>query len=191
MIKLHKQNDYKIMPWKNGLGVTTEIAIHPADANFPQDDFLWRFSSAKVQAQNNFSNFNGCDRVLAVVKGEGLILNGELLKPLTPLCFSGITPINCELISGEVIDLGVIYKKEKFDVKMTAQAFEKSNEPQSISLQNGVNFIFCVSGKIRIDGVELQEFDSIEIQNVELIQISIFESAKCLFILISARNPLP
>jgi len=40
--------DFVPKPWKNGLGVTREIHIHPEGANFETDDFLWRLSSADV-----------------------------------------------------------------------------------------------------------------------------------------------
>ena len=43
---MHKwsKQDYHTMPWKNGGGSTTELAIFPAGANL--DNFVWRLSTA-------------------------------------------------------------------------------------------------------------------------------------------------
>ncbi len=46
--------DFVPKPWKNGLGVTREIHIHPEGANFEEDSFLWRLSSADVTAGGPF-----------------------------------------------------------------------------------------------------------------------------------------
>ena len=39
--------DYRIMPWKNGGGTTTEIAVFPAGASL--ETFEWRFSPAPTR----------------------------------------------------------------------------------------------------------------------------------------------
>lgn len=60
------------MPWKNGGGVTTEIAIAPAGATL--ETFDWRVSAAQVDAPGRFSRFDGVDRTLAVTAGGNLTL---------------------------------------------------------------------------------------------------------------------
>ena len=62
--------NYKVMPWKNGLGSTTEIAIFPANAKL--DDFDWRVSMAQVTSDGPFSSFPGIDRTLLVIDGAGI-----------------------------------------------------------------------------------------------------------------------
>ena len=42
---------YRAMPWKNGQGITHEIAREPAAG----DSFLWRLSIAEVAADGDFS----------------------------------------------------------------------------------------------------------------------------------------
>jgi environmental stress-induced protein Ves len=39
-----RARDVPATPWKNGGGVTREIAVHPQGAGF--DDFVWRLSMA-------------------------------------------------------------------------------------------------------------------------------------------------
>jgi hypothetical protein len=41
---IYKQEDHRTMSWKNGLGTTREIAIHPLNSDFKTDRFLWRLS---------------------------------------------------------------------------------------------------------------------------------------------------
>ena len=43
------------VPWKNGGGVTREVAAHPAGASL--EDFDWRVSTAEVRAAGPFSGF--------------------------------------------------------------------------------------------------------------------------------------
>ena len=45
--RLIRASDCRCMPWKNGGGATTEIAVHPHDAGLA--DFEWRVSIATVQ----------------------------------------------------------------------------------------------------------------------------------------------
>jgi len=43
------QEAFRVMPWKNGLGSTTQFIIHPPEATL-NDAFEWRLSSAAVSA---------------------------------------------------------------------------------------------------------------------------------------------
>lgn len=55
------RGNYHTQSWKNGLGKTDEIAIYPPDKDFIKDDFFWRFSINRMQANCNFSMFPGYD----------------------------------------------------------------------------------------------------------------------------------
>ena len=52
---LTTESEYRLMPWKNGLGVTREMAVFPSGANLERGDFLWRLSSADVGTSGPFS----------------------------------------------------------------------------------------------------------------------------------------
>jgi len=54
-MKLIPADAMRRMPWKNGGGVTTEIAIAPEGATL--DNFDWRVSTAQVDAAGPFSRF--------------------------------------------------------------------------------------------------------------------------------------
>jgi environmental stress-induced protein Ves len=171
MTNLIKSNDYKIMPWKNGLGITSEIEIDPKNSNFPNDDFLWRLSSAKIQAPNSFSNFSGYDRILIVWSGSGLILNQHKLVPLVPYKFKGEDLIECSLIADEVLDLGLIYKRGVFKAEMSVVNFLKSENPHQLILGDGIHFLFCVQGQLIFGDQKIESMDTLKIQGPIKIQI--------------------
>ncbi len=101
--------DYRRMPWRNGGGVTTEIALAPG----PGERFLWRVSIADVASDGPFSRFDGYDRHIVVLDGAGMTLdcgaNGRLeLRPLAPRSFSGDWDVTGTLVAGPVRDFNVI-----------------------------------------------------------------------------------
>jgi uncharacterized protein len=65
MIHLLSPLAYRVKPWKNGGGTTTEIAIHPEDAGW--DDFLWRVAIANIGQSGPFSSFPGIDRSIVLL----------------------------------------------------------------------------------------------------------------------------
>lgn len=152
------------MPWKNGQGVTAEIAISPGSAKFPQDEFIWRLSSATIKTANLFSQFEKCDRLLAVWKGEGLVLNGFELLPFTPFQFSGEQAIECRLINDEVVDLGLIYRRDQVSAEMKVLTLTKAY-PQTLPLQQAIHFLVCAKGQFSVD-------DAIEVMNEDVLWVN-------------------
>src|SRR5258708_2763617 len=51
--------DARRVPWKNGRGVTDELALWPPGASFERGDFDWRIACAGVDAAGPFSAFPG------------------------------------------------------------------------------------------------------------------------------------
>lgn len=106
--------NYKVMPWKNGLGSTTEIAIFPADAKL--DDFDWRVSMAQVTSDGAFSSFPGIDRTLLVIDGAGIDLDvagyaSVRIDRGTIHSFPGDQPTSAILIDGSIKDLNVMSRR--------------------------------------------------------------------------------
>lgn len=72
-MKLLSAKDYRLVPWKNGGGVTREVtACYPPEGT----DFLWRVSIATVDGSGPFSHFAGIDRSIAVLDGGTMELTG-------------------------------------------------------------------------------------------------------------------
>ncbi|MFJ8014351.1 HutD family protein [Streptomyces sp. NPDC096339] len=100
--------------WKNGGGVTREIAVFPDGADM--DDFLWRASLAEVAADGPFSAFPGVDRTLTLAEGAGmdLVVGGRrrlVEERFAPQDFPGDEPTDCRLLSGPVVNLNVMYRR--------------------------------------------------------------------------------
>jgi uncharacterized protein len=114
MHRLLKPADYVRMPWKNGGGQTTQIAVHPAGA--AAAEFDWRVSVADVATDGPFSHFPGVDRVLVLVSGAGMRLAGdtlsaELRAPFEPYLFSGDEALSCSLVAGPVRDFNLMLRR--------------------------------------------------------------------------------
>ncbi|CAB3752768.1 Protein Ves [Paraburkholderia solisilvae] len=72
-ITLIRAADLLAAPWKNGGGVTREIAAYPHAAGY--DTFIWRVSLADVEQAGPFSRFAGVDRTLVLLSGAGMLLD--------------------------------------------------------------------------------------------------------------------
>jgi environmental stress-induced protein Ves len=104
----------RVMPWKNGGGSTAEIAVFPPGASL--DDFDWRISMARVEADGPFSFFPGVDRTLTLLDGDGLELRSHgkarILTADDPtLRFAGEEPIAARLIAGPLTDFNVMTRR--------------------------------------------------------------------------------
>lgn len=99
---------FRTQTWKNGGGVTHEIARETRDGRL-----LWRLSIAEVASDGPFSAFPGLARILTVIEGAGLRLDtpdGCIdALPFTPVAFSGTLPVIGRRIDGPVRDLNVIH----------------------------------------------------------------------------------
>lgn len=113
-MKILRAADYKTMPWKNGIGSTTEIAISPADATL--ENFGWRVSMAQVASDGPFSSFAAIERTLLVLEGDGLDLSvahqeTKRIDRETVHSFPGDQPTSARLVDGPIIDLNVMSRR--------------------------------------------------------------------------------
>jgi environmental stress-induced protein Ves len=103
------------VPWKNGGGITREVAAFPEGAGF--DAFHWRISIADVAAGGPFSRFPGIDRVLTVIEGRGLVLSVEGMADVDlnershPFAFAGDAACDGLLLFGPIRDLNVMTRR--------------------------------------------------------------------------------
>jgi len=71
------------VPWKNGGGLTREVAAHPPYSDL--GNFDWRVSLAEVARGGPFSPFPGVDRHMAVISGRmELSISGRGAVSLSP-----------------------------------------------------------------------------------------------------------
>jgi uncharacterized protein len=105
-------------PWRNGGGVTRELASHPKAASAQDGAWDWRVSIADVTKAGDFSAFPGMERVLTVVDGELLLLTVDgaehPLEKYRPFRFSGDAAAHGALPTGDIRDLNVITRAGSF-----------------------------------------------------------------------------
>jgi environmental stress-induced protein Ves len=148
MMRILRAADYRVMPWKNGGGTTTEIAVSPDGAGL--DDFDWRVSMARVEGSGPFSSFAGIDRTLSVLAGEGIVLDvaGQPTARLTPasapFSFPADLPTSAALTAGPITDLNVMTRRG-----VTLHSVERMaiSQPVDIATGAGATLILCHKGE--------------------------------------------
>ena len=156
--KLIERAAYRKMRWKNGLGVSEEIAVASAPGAV---GFSWRLSFAQVAAGGPFSHYPDFDRILVVWRGDGLSLErgGEVveLPPLKPLRFSGNEVIESRLNAGPIEDFNVIYDPKV--IRVDCQVVHVESETW-LPPTAGQRFVVCVRGELTCDDAKVQTGDT-------------------------------
>lgn len=150
--------DYRVMPWKNGGGSTTELLIHPPGATL-EEGFQWRLSMADVTASGPFSNFPGVDRTLMLLAGYGMDLDHgdhghqRLEGPFRPVTFSGDWPTSGTLLDGPCRDFNVMSARG-----VVRHALDVLSLDEPIDLPEAdLVLVFCLRGQAEVQGTPLAE----------------------------------
>jgi environmental stress-induced protein Ves len=123
-VRILRNSDYRIMPWKNGGGTTTEIFVAPENAGLSGQPFDWRVSIADVAGDGPFSPFPGYDRHIMVIEGRGMMLEGgpqgsvDLTRPFVPQSFSGDWAVSGRLVSGPVRDFNLMARRGRYGSRL-------------------------------------------------------------------------
>ncbi len=151
MITVIPATAFKTVPWKNGLGHTTELAINNGGnlANFD-----WRLSIASVVNDGEFSNFSGYQRNLVLIEGSGLILdhgNGDIDK-LTNLLdiahFDGGNKTHGSLVNGAINDFNVITNQQSYNAQV--DSYPGSKTLSFTPTVNTVAFVYSLTDETKI-----------------------------------------
>lgn len=140
------------MPWKNGLGMTLELAVEPPSATL-ESDFHWRLSSAEVATSGPFSAFPGLQRWLLLLDGAGFRIDfGErgcvlLDESRVPLTFSGDWPATATLLEGPCTDLNLMVDPGR--CRASLQVLHPDAE-LTIPLAPGTHLVFVVAGSLAV-----------------------------------------
>ncbi|HTV68557.1 MAG TPA: HutD family protein [Rhizobiaceae bacterium] len=146
-MRILRAADHRVMPWKNGGGTTTEIAVYPEGAGL--DTFEWRVSMARVETNGPFSAFPGVERTLAVLDGEGIRLEIEGQKPIEltkrskPLGFPADVKTSAELLGGAITDLNVMTRRGTWKHTVERVALR---ERTRIELFSGATLVLASEG---------------------------------------------
>jgi uncharacterized protein len=155
---------YRPMPWKNGQGITHEIAREPADA----DKFLWRLSIADVAASSPFSPFPGYDRTITLITGEGIRLEFDgapakvLDQRLVSFGFSGDWPCRCRLLGGPVRDLNLMVDRER--ARAATELLRLPAAPVARAVADGWLLVYCAEGRLASQGLGVEAGDTLALE---------------------------
>jgi uncharacterized protein len=163
-VRVLRAASYAAAPWKNGGGVTHEIARSDADAS-P----AWRLSVATIDRDGPFSNFSGCDRTIVPIDGAGFELAFDdgtsvcLNRLFEPFAFAGEARVSCRLVDGRSRDFNVITRRDRW-----THAVQRLDVPAAGTTirPEGTSFVFA-SGAISIRAaygeVTLEAGDTLEL----------------------------
>ncbi len=163
MLTILSPETFKTIPWKNGLGHTTELAISDG-GNL--DNFDWRLSIASVVNDGDFSNFSGYQRNLVLIEGEGLTLdhrNGNidnLTKLLDMSYFDGGSNTHGALVNGGIKDFNIITKQATFSANVHCYI-----EQQDVMVKlatNSLVFVYSLTDELNIRAIK-QEMASVPV----------------------------
>lgn len=140
-------SDYRRTPWKNGGGVTIDIAgAWRAGSQGDWSGMLWRFGRTAIVEPAPFSDLSGYDRVQIAVRGRGLSLqtpNGEIdvREPFKPARFAGETPITSRLDHGPVEVVNLIGARADAAIDLRALRAD-----ESAMLSSGLHIVYAADG---------------------------------------------
>jgi environmental stress-induced protein Ves len=139
---------YRRVPWRNGGGVTVDIAV---------DGDIWRFSRTPITTAGPFSDYTGYDRLQVLVAGCGLVLetpDGEidLRQPFQPVRFAGEAAIRSRLEAGPVEVVNLLGDRARVRL---ALAVTTAGEMQRLG--QGLHFAYCPAGHAVV-GLQGQDY---------------------------------
>jgi len=146
-------------PWKNGGGITREVASCA---------YEWRVSIADIDRDGPFSRFDGIDRTLVLLSGAGMTLTEAggarhvLDAPLARADFAGETAIDATLHDGPTRDFNLMTRRSaaRGTVDVWRAGTHRVERADTVLL-------FCASGAVgvEIDGAHyaLQEMDTLRL----------------------------
>ncbi len=178
-------------PWKNGGGVTSEVAVFPAGATM--DDFLWRVSIAEVAEAGAFSRFPMVDRVLAVLEGSlSLSLAGEdapvqLSSATGAHAFPGDVDAQGTPLDGPVRDLNVMVRRGAWQA--TTEVLRPSTPMRVDDLPRCVLVVAMGEARAEYRGetFALNWLDALRIDEADGASITLSSSAPLYLIRLAAR----
>jgi environmental stress-induced protein Ves len=145
--------DLVATPWKNGGGVTREVAAFPEGAGL--DAFVWRVSVADVAQAGPFSRFAGIDRTLVLLSGAGMLLDETrdsqgvkthaLTQALDMARFTGEAQIDARLVDGATRDFNLMVRRDaaQGEVEVWRGATQRTLSADTVLL-------YCAQGSVSV-----------------------------------------
>ena len=142
--------NFRSKPWKNGGGVTLDIA----DASRPGADpagwegMIWRLGRTAIVAPGPFSDLSGYERLQVVIVGSGLVLDGadgeiDLRQPFRPVRYDGGVPLVSRLDNGPVEVVNLIADRSLCVIDLVAPVVA-----EGMALSGGTHILYAPGGVV-------------------------------------------
>lgn len=172
-------------------GTSTEIFIYPSNGSFADRNFLFRISTATVEAEEStFTFFEGITRHLMILKGSlELIHEGRYTEHLNPFdqdIFSGEWSTRSK---GKVTDFNLMLK----DGATGSLVHRRIGEGQSASFSAKTDycFVYLATGIAILDsGGYTKDGDLLQLEKGTTVTILATEACDIISISVSVDNPL-
>lgn len=174
-MQILRRNDYKVMAWKNGGGITTEIAVFPPDSGIDGEPFQWRVSIAEVAADGTFSTFNGYDRHIMLLEGNGMRLEAagtsvlDLTLPYRPASFSGDQTMFGKLSDGPVRDFNLMVARKSGHGRLD---YLEITETLPLASDGSTRLVYCIDGEFSTGGHVLASGETLILEDTESATLS-------------------
>lgn len=158
----------RTVPWRNGGGVTREVAIDPPDADV-STSFRWRISRAQVAQDGPFSRFAGCDRSLWLLDGRGIELDVDgarhrLALPGARLDFAGECAVHGRLLDGPIEDCNVIADRTQVEVTAAIVETTHANPLRHSVATAATTIVVALTGELVAMEHRLERGDALRIE---------------------------
>jgi uncharacterized protein len=149
---------FQAKAWANG--TTTELVKYPTESDFLKRDFIFRISTATVEAEEStFSDFSGLTRILMILEGSlTLIHEGRYQKDLNPYDQDTFDGSWSTRSIGKVRDFNVMFNEQ---AKGELRAFQlQSEQTEILEISQKRIILFVHTGQYSI-GEQLLETGSV------------------------------
>jgi uncharacterized protein len=161
-----RSEQHRRMPWRNGGGVTYEVASSPAGTEL--GDFDWRISIAEVEAGGPFSAFPDIDRTIILIEGEWMALTVDGRRHRfgirDPFSFDGGSETLCEVPSRSR-DLNVMTRRGRATASVAVVEADSSDGAAVAGAVAAAETVFvCLTPSVVLaaaDGTEV-ELDALD-----------------------------
>ncbi len=136
---------FRSKPWKNGGGVTLDIADACAEGADPAgwEGMIWRLGRTAIVQPGPFSDLTGYERLQAVIVGSGLVLDGadgevDLRVAFRPVRYDGGIPLVSRLENGPVEVVNLIVDRALCSAEMVVPVVG-----EAMALTGGIHILYA------------------------------------------------
>ena len=142
---------FRSKPWKNGGGVTLDIAdaCRPGAAPAGWEGMIWRLGRTAIVQPGPFSDLTGYERLQVVIVGSGLVLDGaageiDLRQPFRPVRYDGGIPLVSRLENGPVEVVNLIADRSLCAIDLVVPVVG-----EIMTLTGGIHILYAPVGTVR------------------------------------------